>query len=75
MNPPIPLSLRLPTASEIRATSTDPGGMRHPYAIITPSYALDFERCCVLAESVRCHAALDINHYILVDRRDERLSW
>lgn len=43
------------------------------YAIVTPSYAPDLERCRVLAESVRRHAAPDVDHYIIVDRRDERL--
>lgn len=41
-------------------------------AIITPSYAGDFERCKLLAESVR-ECAPDIPHYIIVDDRDRRL--
>jgi hypothetical protein len=53
--------------------SNDPGQKRPTYAIITPSYALDFERCRLLAESVRARVAPDITHYIIVDRRDEEL--
>lgn len=53
--------------------SNDPGGKRLTYAIITPSYALDFERCRLLVESVRARVAPDIAHYVIVDRRDERL--
>jgi hypothetical protein len=41
------------------------------YAVITPSHAPDLERCRVLAESVRRHAP-SIDHYVIVDRRDER---
>ena len=46
---------------------------RRTYAIITPSYALDFERCRLLADSVRDRVAPEIAHYIIVDRRDEGL--
>ncbi|MFS8066576.1 MAG: DUF6492 family protein [Byssovorax sp.] len=48
------------------------GTPRRRYAIITPSHAPDFERCRVLVESTRLHApALD--HYILVEQRNQRL--
>jgi hypothetical protein len=53
--------------------SNDPGGKRLNYAIITPSYALDFERCRLLVESVRALVAPDVTHYLIVDRRDEAL--
>ena len=43
------------------------------FAIITPSFAPDFERCQLLAESVLRHAAPHVEHCIVVDRRDERL--
>ncbi len=49
------------------------GGLRTSYAIITPSYAPDFERCRVLVESVRRYAAPHVEHHLVVDRRDERL--
>lgn len=42
------------------------------HAIITPSYAPDFERCRVLVESVLCHAS-GLDHFLVVDHRDERL--
>jgi hypothetical protein len=53
--------------------STNHGVQRHAYALITPSYAPDFQRCRVLTESVRRHAAEGIDHYIIVDRCDEHL--
>jgi hypothetical protein len=53
--------------------SNDAGKKRLTYAIITPSYALDFERCRLLAESVCARVAPDITHYVIVDRRDEPL--
>lgn len=42
-------------------------------ALITPSYAPDFERCRLLVESVERHAAEHLRHYLIVDRRDQRL--
>lgn len=43
------------------------------YALITPSYAPDFERCKLLTESVK-HCLTDgTKHYIIVDRRDVTL--
>ncbi len=41
--------------------------------MITPSYAPDFERCRLLVESVERHAAEHLRHYLIVDRRDQRL--
>ncbi len=40
------------------------------FALITPSYALDFERCKLLVESVERCLIDDTKHYIVVDRRD-----
>lgn len=42
------------------------------YALVTPSHAPDFERCRVLVESVRRHAAA-FDHHLVVDRCDLRL--
>jgi hypothetical protein len=53
--------------------SNHPARERLTYAIITPSYALDFERCRLFAESVRAFVPAHVAHYILVDRRDEGL--
>jgi hypothetical protein len=53
--------------------ATDHGADRRTYAIITPSYAPDFERCRVLVESVRRYAAPYVEHYLIVDRRDLKL--
>jgi hypothetical protein len=47
--------------------------MSGSFAIITPSFAPDFERCRLLAESVLRHAAEHVEHYIVVDRRDQPL--
>lgn len=52
--------------------SIHPGTPRRRYAIITPSHAPDFERCRVLVESTRRHAA-ELDHYIVVEHRDHRL--
>lgn len=46
---------------------------RRTYAIVTPSYSLDFERCRLLADSVVDRVPTEIAHYIIVDRRDEAL--
>ena len=43
------------------------------YAIVTPSWAPDFERCRLLAESVRRHLPEGVHHYILIDRCDKSL--
>jgi Family of unknown function (DUF6492) len=40
------------------------------FALITPSYAPDFERCKLLTESVEYCLTDDTKHYIVVDRRD-----
>ncbi len=53
------------------STPTDPP--RRTYALVTPSHALDFERCRILVESIRRSAAEGIDHYMVVDRRDEQL--
>jgi len=43
------------------------------FAMVTPSFAPDFERCRLLADSVVRYAAPSVKHYIVVDRRDEAL--
>ena len=40
------------------------------FAIITPSYAPDFEHCRLLCESVLQYVPESVHHYLLVDRRD-----
>ena len=40
------------------------------FAVITPSYAPDFERCRLLSSSLRKFVSPSITHYIIVDRRD-----
>jgi hypothetical protein len=42
-------------------------------ALITPSFRLDFERCALLAESVRRFVPGAAPHYLVVDRRDVRI--
>lgn len=43
------------------------------YAIVTPSFSGDFERCKLLVETVARYVAGHVNHYIVVDRRDVEL--
>jgi hypothetical protein len=43
------------------------------YALVTPSFRLDLERCQLLAESVEHWVASHVRHYIVVDRRDAQL--
>lgn len=40
------------------------------FAIITPSYAPDFERCRLLSWSINQFLSPVVTHYIIVDRRD-----
>lgn len=43
------------------------------YAVITPSFRGDFERCRLLVESAARWLAPTVNHYIVVDRQDLEL--
>ena len=43
------------------------------FALITPSFAPDFERCQLLARSVERFVAPGTEHHIIVDARDETL--
>lgn len=40
------------------------------FAIVTPSYAPDFERCQLLSHTVERYVAAPMKHYIVVDARD-----
>ena len=40
------------------------------YALITPSFRLDRDRCALLVASVERHVAKHVTHYLVVDRRD-----
>jgi hypothetical protein len=40
------------------------------YALVTPSFSLDVERCRLLVESVDRWVAAGVRHYLVVDRRD-----
>ena len=40
------------------------------YALVTPSYRLDFDRCALLVQSVRRWVAPHVVHYLVIDRRD-----
>ena len=42
------------------------------YAIVTPSYAPDFERCRLLSETVERHVTGNYHHYLIVDHRDRQ---
>ena len=43
------------------------------YAIVTPSYGPDFERCKLLCESVGRYVTGNYHHYVIVDQRDRKL--
>lgn len=45
----------------------------YTFAIITPSYAPDFERCQILCWSIDKFISPNVNHYIVVDHRDYNL--
>jgi hypothetical protein len=40
------------------------------YAMVTPSFRLDADRCALLLESVERHVAAHVKHYVIIDRRD-----
>jgi hypothetical protein len=42
----------------------------YSYALITPSFRLDFERCKLLVESAERWVAPHVHHYLVIDRRD-----
>jgi len=43
------------------------------YALVTPSFRLDLERCSLLLESTARWVAPDVRHYLIIDRRDTQL--
>ena len=45
----------------------------YSYALVTPSFSLDAERCRLLVESVDRWVAPHVRHYLVVDRRDVAL--
>jgi hypothetical protein len=46
---------------------------QHSFAIITPSYKPDFERCRLLCHSIKRFVQPPIRHYIAVEQRDFQL--
>ncbi|MFT3905571.1 MAG: DUF6492 family protein [Steroidobacteraceae bacterium] len=42
----------------------------HSYALVTPTFSLDFERCRLLVESVERWVAPHVRQYLVIDRRD-----
>lgn len=47
--------------------------MNRSYAIITPSFKNDYERCKLLVKSIQLFAPTNIKHYIIIDNKDEKL--
>jgi hypothetical protein len=43
------------------------------YALVTPSFRLDLERCTLLVDSVDRWVAPEVKHYLVIDRRDVAL--
>ena len=60
------------SATSTAAPSNPPSANAAPtsFALITPSFAPDFERCRLLCDSVRAHVPATVRHYIIVDQRD-----
>ncbi|RWM26148.1 DUF6492 family protein [Mesorhizobium sp.] len=55
------------------ATRVEPLPRTPSAAIVTASYAPDFERCRLLCETMDCHVTGVARHYILVEHRDVAL--
>ncbi len=53
-----------------RLKKVDTTMTKFSFAIITPSYAPDFERCQLLSWSINQFVSPSITHYIIVDQRD-----
>src|SRR5579872_5130568 len=45
------------------------------FAIVTPSYYVDFEHCRWLVETVNRYVPENVPHYLIVDRADRDLFW
>jgi hypothetical protein len=55
--------------AHVMSAESSVGRADHSFAIVTPTYLPDLQRCMLLAESLdRC--APDVAHYLIVDRRD-----
>jgi hypothetical protein len=46
---------------------------QYNFALITPSYAPDFERCQLLCKTIDKYTLSPVKHYIIVDRKDKKL--
>jgi Family of unknown function (DUF6492) len=64
---------RLVTDPEATTTSASAEGKRLGLAVLTPSYAPDLELCRELNRSVLTWTAQDVNHHLVVPRRDYKL--
>ncbi len=53
----------------INSSSVEPRSPK-TYALVTPSFRLDLERCQLLSQSIESWVAPHVRHYIVVDRRD-----
>lgn len=40
------------------------------YALVTPSFRMDVERCALLIDSIERFVPADVHHYLLIDHRD-----
>jgi hypothetical protein len=43
------------------------------YALVTPSFCVDLERCRFLVETTERWVAPGVRHYLVIDRRDAAL--
>jgi hypothetical protein len=60
------------------SATAEPASVARParptrYAIITPTYYVDFEHCTWLVETVKRYVPEDIPHYLIIDRLDREL--
>ena len=55
--------------AHVMSPESPSGPADHSFAIVTPTYLPDLQRCRLLAESLDRYAP-DVPHYLIVDRRD-----
>jgi hypothetical protein len=47
--------------------------MNYSYAIVTPSFKNDYERCKLLVRSIQLFAPSNVKHYIIIDNTDKKI--
>ncbi len=62
-----------PRNGPLSASLTGASSRQPRFAIVTPTYYLDFEHCCWLVETVNRYVPEDVPHYLVVDKADRDL--